>query len=490
MRYPAAEYAPDRADLDSQAYTIATNVIPAANSYLPAPRMEALASTNALPGPPLGMFLAQAASGSFYMFTGADDGGTFKLYYYDAPDWVDCSKTGGYTSFDPESGVRFAQYGNFVYAATGANNDIQKIDLADLASGFDDVAGTGGTDPPRARFIGVINEFVVLSGLASYPTSIQWSEIGDADGWRIGTGGCDRQEFPDGGLVKGMTLSEYGMLFQEYTIRRFAFNPGSPYVFEFARLADNSGTSAVNAITETNGITFWLGEDGFWMEQGGQIKGIGQERVDRTFLADLPYDNIPYVLAYADPTEKRVYWAYTTNATTSLRNKILVYHYGIDRWSVIEQPVSWIGPVARDAVTLDGISGPLESIPGSLDDPRYRGHNHLFGGFTNTYKVGTFTGEHLEATIDTAWYQLGQDKRFMVQRVSPLADTSTAYIMLSTKENLYASPTQRDERVVGGTGHTHWTATGRYMKARIRLTGNSWTRFHGIDVIARPVGTY
>jgi hypothetical protein len=490
MRVPVAEYAPDRGDLDSSVYTVCTNAIPAADCYLPAKSLRALTSTNALPSTPLGFVQVQRSDGAFYMFAGALDGSDYKLYYYDDPDWVDCSQAGFYAAFDTESGARFAQYGDFVYAATGANNDIQKIDLNDLATGFFDVVGTGGTDPPRARFIGVINEFLVLSGLASYPTSVHWSEIGDADGWRIGTNGSDRQEFPDGGLVKGMTLSEYGLLFQEYTIRRFAFNPGSPYVFEFARIADNSGTSALNSITETNGITFWLAEDGFWMERGGQITPIGQERVDRTFLADLPYANIPYVLGYAEPTEKRVYWAYSTGANTSVRTKLIVYHYGLDRWSVLEQSLTWLGPVTQGAVSIDDISGSIDAVSGSLDDSSYRGHNHLMGGFTTGFKVGTFTGDNLEATLETGWYQYAAPGRAMVQRVSPLVDTASAYVRLSTKENMYATATTRDEQQVGGTGHTHWTASGRYLKGRARMTGNSWNKFQGFEIAVRPLGLY
>lgn len=495
MRIPVAEYAPDRADLDQSVYTVATNVIPASGCYLPARALQALPTTDALPSKPLGLFLAQRSDGEFFHFTGAADGADYKLYYYDHPDWIDCSQAGFYASFDAESGVRFAQYGDYVYAATGANNDIQSIDLNDLATGFADVTGTGGTDPPRAKFITVINEFVVLAGLTDYPTSVQWSEIGDADGWRIGTGGCDRQEFADGGLVTGITATEYGLVFQENSIRRFAFNPGSPYVFEFARVAAQSGTSAISSICQANGRTFWLGEDGFWSESGAQLSPIGAERVNRTFLADIEADNIPHVQGYADPLSMRVFWAYPSGSQSpELKNKVICYHYLLDRWSLIETDLTLIGPVAQPGISIDDeplASSNIDTLGQSLDDAAWRGGRPQVGGFDKFHRLGKFSGATLEATITTGAYQFASPNRAMVQRVSPLVDATGATVRIAVKENMYALDSWRAEQTVSGTGHTHWTASGRYLKGQVRIPAETaWSKFQGIEVTAKSLGLF
>jgi hypothetical protein len=495
-RLPFAAWEPDKADLDINVATVATNVLPAANCYMPARGLTPVASSDALPGPPKGMFLAQKSDGEFVNFAAADNGSEDRIYTFEDGVWTDRSKTGGYADADTTSGWQFAQYGDFVYAVSGDNNDIQKIDLTNLAAGFDDVAGTGGTDPPRAKFITVISEFVMLGGLASYPTSVQWSEIGDADGWRIGTGGCDRQEFPDGGLVTGITASEYGLVFQENSIRRFAFNPGSAYVFEFQRIVEKAGTSASQSITRTNARVFWLGEDGFWMEAGGQLVPIGAERVNRYFFADIASANVPYVQGYADPVSQHAYFAYPSLAQSSgdVKDRILCYDYVLDRWTLIEEELYLVGPVAKPDVGIDDeplASMALEDVPYPLDNPYWRGGRPQPGGIGTDFKLSSFSGDALEATIETGLAALAPPGRSMIQRVAPLIDTSGSFVNVATRNATFDSDSWRTERATSASGFTHWTASGRYHRVRLRVPeGATWTKAVGIDVSGRAEGMY
>jgi hypothetical protein len=495
-RLPFAAWEPDKADLDVNVATVATNVVAGSNCYLPVRGLIPVSDADDLPGPPRGMFLAQRSDGEFINIAAAEVAGVDRLYTDDANVWTDRSQVGAYSVSDAESNWQFAQYGDYVYAASGAGNDIQKLDLNNLAAGFADVVGTGGTDPPRARFITVINEFVMLAGLDSYPTSVQWSEIGDADGWRIGTGGCDRQEFPDGGLVTGITASEYGLVFQENSIRRFAFNPGSPYVFEFARIVEKSGTSAVASITRANARVFWLAEDGFWMEAGGQLMPIGAERVNRWFAADIASANIPYVQGYADPTTQKVYWAYSSlaNSSQTLKDHILSYDYVLDRWSLIEEDVYFIGPVAKPDTSLDSeplASMALEDVPYPLDSPYWRGGRPQFGAINTAYKLCSFQGTNLEATIETGLSALNPPGRAMIQKIAPLVDAAGSYVNVATRQAVYDDDTWRTERVATASGFTHWTASGRYHRIRVRVpSATTWTKAFGVDVTGRAEGMY
>lgn len=488
MRIAFAPWEPDKADLDTGVSTIARNVIPGANCYLPVAGFSAVSGVSALAGNCLGGFLAQKSDGTFINFAAANDGTDDRIYTYGSGTWTDRSKSGGYGAADPGSGWRFAQYGSFVYAASGANNDIQVIDIDDLPSGFADVIGNGGTDPPRAKFISVIGEFLVLAGLTDYPNAVQWSGIGDAAEWRIGTLGCDIQEFPDGGLVTGITGAEYGLVFQENSIRRMVFSPGSPYVFEFQRLIESSGTSAGGAISRTNSRVFFLAEDGFWMEAGGQFSPIGAERVNRTFFADISAASVSAVQAYADPVSQRVYWAYpsSSQSDTSVKDKILCYHYILDRWTLIEQSVTYIGPVALEGISID--SAPLstmalEDVPYSLDSPYWSGGRPVIGGFDSANKLGTFSGDALEATIETGLYRLNPAGRTQATAVEPLIDTDECRVNVATRRRISDSDFWRTERAPSlFSGLCRFEAQGRYHKFRLRVpAGTSWTKAQGLE---------
>ena len=485
MRVPAPAYEPDKAEIDASVGAVVRNVLPASNCYLPMPGVVALSGTTAIPDQPVGLFLAQASDGTFTMFAGTVDA----LYYYAGGTWTDCSKTGGYSDPDDFSGWNFAQYGDYVWAVSGANNPVQRIDLTDLPTGFDDVAGNGGSDdPPRAKFITVINEFIVLAGLTDYPTSVAWSGFADSLEWRLGVSGADRQEFPDGGLVSGLTGSEYGLVFQENSIRRMVFNPGDPLVFSFSRISERIGTSSTSAIVSSNGRTYALLEDGFYMEQGGQIQAIGKERVDRTFLADLAQGGRPYIVAAVDPISQRVFFAYPSVSQSDLtvRNKALVYDPNVDRWTTIEQDVKYLGSVAPPGVGLDTeplASSNLDALPYSLDSNYWSGGRPVLGCFDTTNRLASFSGPSLEATIETgvvktqAWWS-------GIKRVMPIVDTSNCSVNVATRATPFASDSWRTARLPSTiSGYAHILADGRFHKLRATIPASTtWNKFQGWEV--------
>lgn len=499
MRVPLAEYRPDAADTDISVATVARNVMvggsPAGSGgplfYLPFRALLALTTATAAIGTPLGYILCQDAAGDYTLIMAANDGSVDRIYSYESGTWTDRSYTGGYAAADTNSGWHFAQYGDNIIAVSGSSNAVQVGLLSNLSGGFSAIVGNGSTAPPRARFVKVIGEFVVLTGLADFPTSAQWSGIGDSAEWRIGTDGCDRQEFPDGGLTTGVTGSEYGLIFQEKSIRRMVFSPGSPYAFSFQRASESLGCAAPNSITEADGRHFWLAQGGFWMEYGGQIVPIGEEKVNRTFFADIDTTSISHVLGCADPVKPVVYFAYSSlsQSTVTTRDKILAYNYQIGAWTTIETTVSYICQVAQVAQSIDAAplaTMALEDIPYSLDSAAYRGGQPVFGGFTTGYLVGQFAGDPLEATIESGSAQIGQPNRAFVRKVAPLIDTSGARVNVATRHTVFGTETWRTERAPSAkTGYGHFDCSGRFHRVRMRIpSGTSWTKATGFEVDA------
>jgi hypothetical protein len=224
------EYRPDVSDYEGQATRNILNAVPRGDGYGPFPSFSAY--TSALPAPCRGAFYALKSDGTVVTFAGT---GT-KLYKLNNTDftWTDVSKgSSSYSALSATAQWQFAQTGNFVFA-TQANAVLQIFDLSS-STAFADALGAA----PQAAYISVVGRFLVLSGLLSTPYRIQWSGLNNfnaADSWTSGIKSSDFQDFPDGGIVRGVAGGEAGIVFQDQVIRRMSYVPGSPIIFQIDRI--------------------------------------------------------------------------------------------------------------------------------------------------------------------------------------------------------------------------------------------------------------
>ena len=316
-------------DYEGAATQTLLNVVPRGDGYGPFPDFTVF--TSALPAACRGFFYARKADGSVAVFAGTST----KLYQLNNTSfaWTDVSKSGGsYSALPSADQWQFAQFNNFVFAVQ-INSAVQVFDLTS-SSAFADLGGS----PPPARYIAVVGRFLVLSGLgSSTPYRIQWSGLNATTTWTAGVNQSDFQDFPDGGVVRGVAGGEYGIVFQDASIRRLTYAPGSPVVFQIDRISEEKGIFAPLSIVRAGDRVFYISPDGFQMiAPGGYPQPIGKERVDRTFFADVDTGNLQLCIGASDPKGSRVYWAYKSLAGSSgLFDKILCYDSALDRWSPI-----------------------------------------------------------------------------------------------------------------------------------------------------------
>lgn len=489
MEIPVQPWEPDKAEKNSGVSKDILNVLPGFGYYEPSPALLQLASTSALAGKPLGCFIAQnPTDNSYVMFAAANDGSVDRIYYYSGTSWADCSKSGGYGTADPYSGWQFEQYGNYVWAVSGANNAVQRIDLTDLPSGFNDVTGNGGTNPPRSRFIGIIEESLVFAGLTDFPLSVQYSGFGDSLEYREEVLGASLQTFPDGGPIVSAKFKQYGIILQETAVRRMTFDPGYAFIFRFTKIAENIGTTAVGALATSNARSFMILSDGFYMEAGGSLTPIGKGRINKTILADITNANLPYVLAAVEPATQRCFWAYpsSTQSDPYTRDKLLCYDPAVDSWTLTEQDLRYISLVANPGITLDDdplASTPLEDVTPSLDDVYWQGGKPVLGGFDTANKVGTFSGASLEATIETGIFEVAAPFRAKLKWVKPQCDTTAVTVNVATRDRSGGTERWRTERACSpSSGIAYFEAEGRQHRVRCRIAaGEVWEKFQGFD---------
>lgn len=392
-----------------------------------------------------------------------------------------------YPTLSSDAQWQFAQFGNLVFA-TQKNTVLQVYNLSS-SSAFADCAGS----PPQASYISVVGRFLVLSGLLSNPFRIQWSGLNDTTNWTSGTGSSDYQDFPDGGIVRGVAGGEFGTIFQDQAIRRMSYIPGSALIFQIERITQDQGLFAPYSIVAAGDVIFFHTAHGFQkIAPGGFPQQIGRERVDRTFFDDLDKSELRMFIGAYDPRSTRVFWGYkSTSGTTGLYDKILGYDIALDRWFQLEMSGEYLLGMSQPGVTLenlDAISSSIDALGASLDSFAVS-TQPLIAQFNSEHKIGFFSGTNLEATMETA--EQGTDgRRIFVNGFRPVTDASSVYGSASYRERTADTPTSLAEIAMNSrTGRCDMRRSTRYSRMKIRIPASTqWTFAAGVEPDIRQEG--
>lgn len=505
---PFGEYRPDVSDYQGTHSRTISNVLPRGDGY--GPVKDLLAFTSALESACRGFFYARKNDGSIAVFAGTST----KLFLLDSSDgsWDDVSKVGtaslllvdgssfllltdGSSRLDLTTGTgfsvypalpskgqwQFAQFNNFVFAVQ--QNVVPQVYDLTASSAFADLAGS----PPQASSIAVVNRFVVLSGIiAPNVYRLQWSGLNATTTWTSGVSQSDYQDLPDGGIVRGVAGGELGVVFQDASIRRMTFAPGSPYVFSIDRVSQDDGLFAPYSLIGAGDRIFFCSPQGFKrLDPGGYPVSIGKEKVDRDFFADVDTGNLHLMLGAADPRSTRVYWAYKSiNGADGRFDTILVYDWMIDRWAKITKSGEYLATLSRPGITLEGVDAAYGSnidtlTIASLDDISNAAISELSAIDTN-HKLGFFAGDTLEAELETP--EQGGDGRIFVRGFRPITDAPTVYGSVTYRETAQAVASTSAETLVNAIGVCPQRVSTRLARAHVRIpAGTAWTYAFGVE---------
>ena len=352
-------FRPDLTDLGTDSSVLISGVVPRGDGY--GPFKDFVGFTQALPSACRGFFFARRGDGSIAVFAGTST----RLYLLDNTTftWVDVSKGGAaYSTLTPDKNWKFAQFNEFVLAVQIGTVPQKYV----LTSGgtFVDLGGS----PPQAGQVAIVNRFVMLTELLSNPRRVHWSDLDAPETWTAGIGLCDFQDFPDGGVCHAISGGDaYGVIFQDEAIRSLTYAPGSPVVFQIARISTQDTLFATYSVVNAGTRTFFLSAQGFKViVAGGEPASIGKEYVDTFFFEDVDRSNLQLVIGVVDPQATRVGWAYKSQqGATGLYDKILWFDWSIKErpWSIVPMSGQFIGYLAKPGLTLEG----LDAIaPGGL----------------------------------------------------------------------------------------------------------------------------
>ena len=480
------EWLPDQSDLTNGGATVAKNVISTVKGYRP---FQDLAPLSAAADSRIrGLVGTKATNGTINLFAG---NGTKLLKYNNSTTALDnVSKSGNYAVSDVEQ-WRFVQFGNDLIAAGSTSTILQKYTLGS-SSLFADVSGA-----PSAKFLTVIKDFVVTANVkyssTDYPRQVRWSQINDASTWTIGSNQADVQELADSGFITGLIGGQSGVVLCEKGIFRMDY-VGTPLIFTFQKVSSHGCAYAHSSADLGPNKVFYLSQDGFFMFNGVESLPIGADKVDLFFAEDVSPNYTDRISCVIDPINQVVCWSYSSVASIDGNpDKIIMYNYAANRWSLAEISHEFIGQISSPPQTLEGvaaISASLDTLGISLDSPVFAGGQFAFAA-SKASKVQTFSGSNLAATLETTEFEPATMRRSLVKGVTPIvtkgSSEPTLTVQVGSRSQQTVEPTFTTASSLNSDNSCPVRSNGRYHRVRVNASGN-WRYALGVDIDAVGMG--
>jgi len=469
--------------------TVAKNVVPkTSTSYGP---LGALAPTSvAMTNRPQGAAGLRASDGTVFTFAG--DASNLFLFGSDDTTFDVVSKSSGAYTTASVDHWRFARFGDRVIAING-HADHPQTWVMGTSTAFADLAGGG----PRARQIGVIGDFLFMGDTydstdGSVPNRIWWSKINDPTTWpTIGSTAAadaqsDLQDLPLGGQVQailGAIGGTDGAIISDTAIHRIHY-VGPPSVFSIDAVEHARGTIAPQSVVNVGSFAFYLSEDGFYSFNGATSQQIGDDRVDAWFYSELNAGYPEKVYGAADTVNKVVYWGFpSTNSFDGTPDRIIMYNWGVDRWSYAEVDHEMLFRDLSHAYTMEGldaVAASMDVLQVSLDSDYFKGGLQSLSAFTTANKLAIFSGDNMEATIETM--EVGGPGMTLVNGIRPYVDGGTITVGLKTRDTPTVSEVLIGPNAVDFDGMAHFVKTARYHRAQVVIaSASSWEHAQGVD---------
>ena len=465
------EWMPDQPGI-SGALTDAKNVVSQAIGYGPLPT----AAT----------FSAAAAEDLTTLVAGKTPANATKLFasgltkIYDVSGvgaLTNVSKSGGYTPNSFSDRFRFTQFGN-VIIGTNFSDPIQAYTLG-TSTLFADLAATA----PICRFLTVVRDFVVTAftneSSTVYPARVRWSGINDETAWGSSqVTQADFQDIADGGQIVGIRGGEFGLVFLEKGISRMSY-AGTPFIFQFDNISRGKGCIAAGSIAQTQGVCFFLSDDGFYMCDGQQVQGIGAEKVDRWFFANADESAFGTMSCAVDPVRKLIIWNFKT---TFAQRQLIIYNFKTQKWTYGDANSDYVSDASTSATTLenlDSISSSIDALTVSLDSILYMGGKYFLGGTSGAYVV-TYNGAPATGQIVTG--DLNAGARSVVTLARPQVDNGSATVSVASRTLLSQVPSFGTAVAADSDNRVSLRSNGNYHRFTVVPTGSNWSTAVSLDV--------
>ncbi len=342
---------------------------------------------------------------------------------------------------------------------------------------------SGASDVPttqRLVFVSDVSRFVfcmgtnVLGSGTTDPMLIRWSDQESVTNWTPAA----TNQAGDLRLSKGTEIisarqsREEILVWTDSSLYSLQYQ-GPPAVWGANLVGDNVSIASQNAVAHSNGVSFWMGKDKFYMYDG---RTQPLPCTVRRYVFD-DFNTLQYDQVFAGTNEAfhEVWWFYCSDDSTTI-DKYVVYNYLDKTW--------YYGTMARTAWMDSGLrDSPLAATY------TYNLVNHEVGA--DDKETGTTTA--ITASITSGQFDIDDGHRFaLISRVMPdmVFEGSTAtspaatisLLPLANSGSGYNDPTSESGNSSGAvtrtatspveqyTGQIHTRVRGRQMSLKVEST--------------------
>jgi hypothetical protein len=388
----------------------------------------------------------------------------------------DISREGGYSS--PRRNWQFKQFGKLVLATNGT----QKLQRYDITgdSKFSDIE-----EAPVCRAIATVRDFVFAGYCNAESNKVQWSDLNNAESWDSSdTSQADFQILPSGGEIKAITGGEFGLVLQEKAVQRVSYI-GTPLVFQFDLISDNTGCNSGNSAIQHNGISYWLSDSGIVSCDGNTVTNIGEGKINDWLYKEIDTTQVENVSVAIDPLKNLIVW----NFPTSSEDRVLLkYNYSTGRFTSGKTKAQVVAGLMTQSESLDELDTEypvLDEMPVSLDSPLLIGGQFSFCGAENKHIVA-FSLPQDNAILTTNDMEFGG---FSVATLAePIVENGSAEFQIASRNSLNENILFGSKSVSSSENRADLRSGGKYHRVRVHPTGN-WTNAVGFDLTATPQGS-
>lgn len=466
---PWGSWRPDAGGPDKPHCETAQGVIPILTAkkfgYGPFPSLVTATGAEALSGSPRGVISVQLFAGTWSVI--AATASTIELQD-SSFQWSDIETgrtvTAGYD-------VSFAHFGNSLYNADTTSG--LKAYNVETPAGNNAVAGA----PSAVASIFSCSNVLFALNVASNNRRMQSSSRGDPTTW-VG-GGADGKTFEDGGaLIAGRDLQNgRAIVCQERCLRLVQFGVG-PALYAVSKIADGIGLVKERNLVTYDATAWGWDREGPWeYTAGGAPIRIGAEKIARWAAANIGASNYGNLQGVVDPSRYVVLWRIDSST-------VIAYNYLIKEWSILPFASAWLTRLATPGVTIDNLSGTIDSLTVVIDNPLWAGSAPALGALDTANKFATFSGSNMAALLESC--RVTDDSEALLKWVKPDSDASST-LTVGTSAASTATTTWGAAKSKGAHGWTEQRARARLYQFRETFaSGLAWTYANGVEIGGGP----
>ena len=170
--------------------------------------------------------------------------------------------------------------------------------------------------PAEANYVFVSNGFVVALGVDTIANKIKTSDQYDPEQW---TASSANQVYEDsiegaGRFISHAPMGASNLLFTETQTYLFSYI-GPPLIWKIDLLDANIGIIAPLARVVVGGVPYWMGQNNFYMYDGGAIKVIPSNSGNHSTILNYVFDNVyrgqkSKIFAWYNERYSEIWWHY------------------------------------------------------------------------------------------------------------------------------------------------------------------------------------